>query len=263
MVMSRVCLHDKKEIERYLRGDVARNIYGLGDLDDFYWPYTTWYGFKSRGSISAIALLYAGLLVPALVFFSSDGEEAMAKLLDSLRSLLPVRFHAHLYPRLARVLEATHNLEPGGPHYKMALLDRDRMAALDGTGVERLSIRDADLIHALYRESYPGNWFDTRMLETNMFFGIKENCRLLAVAGIHAYAPEYKVAVLGNIATLPTHRGRGYATRVTARLCRSLLDEGADVGLNVKADNAAAIACYQRIGFAVVDAYEQYLVTAL
>jgi ribosomal protein S18 acetylase RimI-like enzyme len=257
-----VCLHDKKEIEKYLRKNVFLNIYGIGDLDDFFWPNTIWYGFKSNGNISAIALIYTGHLIPALNAFSFEGDAAMAKLLDSMRPIFPNRFYAHLRPGLAPILETTHNLESKGEHYKMALIDKDSTTAADASGVERLDTQDVTSIQALYKKSYPGNWFDPRMLETNKYFGIRENGRLVSIAGVHVYSPEYRIAALGNITTLPECRGKGYATQVTGQLCRSLRDEGMDVGLNVKADNAAAIACYQRIGFKMVASYEEYLVTS-
>jgi predicted GNAT family acetyltransferase len=65
-------------------------------------------------------------------------------------------------------------------------------------------------------------------------------------------------AALGNIATRPGHRGRGFATAVIAELCRSLLLSVDHVGLNVKADNLSAIGCYQRLGFEQNAVYGEY-----
>ena len=41
-----VSLHEKGEIERYLRNNALIHLYELGDLDDFFWPCTTWYALK-------------------------------------------------------------------------------------------------------------------------------------------------------------------------------------------------------------------------
>ncbi|MBI4801807.1 MAG: hypothetical protein HY796_04710 [Elusimicrobia bacterium] len=35
-----VFLHDKAKIESFLRKNTRLNIYGLGDLDDFFWEHT-------------------------------------------------------------------------------------------------------------------------------------------------------------------------------------------------------------------------------
>ena len=82
---------------------------------------------------------------------------------------------------------------------------------------------------------------------------IRRGRALVSVAGVHVYSPQYKVAALGNITTRPDARGQGLGTAVTARLCQELLRAGMEcVGLNVKADNQGAVACYEKIGFARV-----------
>ena len=141
----------------------------------------------------------------------------------------------------------------------MALKDLTLISNWDCSDVEQLSKQDLFAIKTLYSKSYPGNWFDPRMLETNQYFGIMEENRIVSIAGIHVYSPQYKVAALGNITTLPKCRGKGYGTRVTARLCRSLIDENLDIGLNVKDDNEVAIACYRKIGFETVASYEEFM----
>jgi hypothetical protein len=40
ITMHPVCLHDKNEIETFLRLSPAVRCYELGDLDDFFWPNT-------------------------------------------------------------------------------------------------------------------------------------------------------------------------------------------------------------------------------
>jgi ribosomal protein S18 acetylase RimI-like enzyme len=257
--MDYICLHDKKEIAGFLRKDVFLHIYSLGDLDDFFWPYTTWYGSKSRGQIDAVALVYVGLPLPTLLALSKE-HDVMAELLVSIQHLLPYRFYAHLSPGLENVLGKTHDVESHGEHYKMALLDETQISKIDCSGVVRLGTNELADIQALYKESYPENWFDPRMLETGQYFGIREENRLVSVAGIHVYSPQYNVAALGNIATLPAYRNKGYGTKVTAKLCQSLSAEGMRIGLNVKTDNHAAISSYTRIGFDSVASYEEFMV---
>lgn len=258
--MSFTLLHDREEIERFLRTDVGLHLYSLGDLDDFFWPCTTWFAHRTNGGIDAIALLYTGMAMPTLLALNAD-VEPMAELVSSIREILPVRFSAHLCPGLASVLEQTHQLHAHGLHCKM-MLSREtalrlRTTPTDG-GTVRIGTGDLPELIAFYKDAYPGNWFDPRMLETDQYVGIRENDRLVSVAGVHVYSPRYRVAALGNIATLPTHRGRGYGSRVTAELCRLLSHQGLDVGLNVNARNETAIVCYRRIGFETVAHYEEY-----
>ncbi len=257
--MDHICLHDKKEIESFFRKDVYLHIYSIGDLDNFFWPYTIWYGFKSKENIKAIALMYVGISLPTLLAFSNE-HDAMEELLVSIQHLLPDRFYAHLSPKLEDVLDETYDLESYGKHYKMALLDKKLISSKEYSNVECLSMKDLTSIPTLYKESYPGNWFDSRMLETNQYFGIREDKHLISISGIHVYSPLYKVAALGNITTLPTQRSKGYGRQVTARLCQSLIDEEIDVGLNVKTDNKAAISCYKQIGFEIVASYWEFMV---
>jgi predicted GNAT family acetyltransferase len=93
------------------------------------------------------------------------------------------------------------------------------------------------------------------------FAGARRGDALVSVAGVHVYSREYRVAALGNITTRPDSRGQGLATIVTARLCQELLSAGIEhVGLNVRADNRSAVACYERIGFQRVADYGEYTV---
>ena len=67
---------------------------------------------------------------------------------------------------------------------------------------------------------------------------------------MHVHSPAWKVAALGNVATLPELRGPGLARGACASLCLLLLGDGIEtVALNVRAGNAAAIASYRRLGF--------------
>jgi hypothetical protein len=41
-----VSVHEKGVVERFLRRDPVGHLLALADLDDGYWPYTTWYAWE-------------------------------------------------------------------------------------------------------------------------------------------------------------------------------------------------------------------------
>ena len=256
--MSFVCLHDPDEIARFAARDPLLHIYSVGDLDPFFWPHTTWYGARgSDGELEALCLLYTGMSLPTLLALGRDDAGALPRLVAALRRVLPRRFYAHLSPGVRDALGNGWRQEPHGRFLKMGLAEPSRLATVDTSGVERLGPEHLPELDALYARAYPGNWFDPRMLETGCYFGVREGGALVCAAGIHVYSPRYSVAALGNITTAPERRGRGLARRATARLCVALRETIDGIGLNVKADNAAAIACYRRLGFTEVAPYEE------
>jgi hypothetical protein len=44
---------DRARLEAWLRRDPAMHLYELGDLDDFFWPRTRWYGLPAADDDSA------------------------------------------------------------------------------------------------------------------------------------------------------------------------------------------------------------------
>jgi ribosomal protein S18 acetylase RimI-like enzyme len=256
-----ISLHDKGEIERYLRQNTLIHLYELGDLDDFFWQNTTWYAFKEAEQIQSLLLLYSAINPPVLLAIS-ENLPALRNLLQSSLQLLPPRFYAHLSGDLSTLLATHYRVDSHGLHYKMALVDISRLETLDTSEVIPLTEADLDELRTLYRDSYPGNSFDPRMLETGHFYGIRRDNALVSVAGVHVYSPRYRVGVVGNVTTHPAYRGKGLGTMVCARLCRELLRTVEHIGLNVKADNVAAIASYKKLGFEVVGEYEEAMLSS-
>lgn len=254
-------VHDKDEIEAFLRKDVYLHLYGIGDLDDFFWNYTTWYASKKDGQVEAIILFYSGGSLP--VVLALDGKtEPIHSLLQSVLHLFPLKFYAHLSPGLDRAIKQPFTLESFGEHYKMALVHEARLDAADTAMTTRLSADDLPAVLTLYESSYPGNWFDERMMETGHYYGIWGNGDLVSIAGIHVYSQQYGVAALGNITTRPDQRGKGLGRAVTARLCKALLPTVSHIGLNVKCDNYSAIALYRNLGFEIIGSYNEFLIKA-
>lgn len=239
----------RDEIESALRGDTFRHLYELGDLDDFFWPRTEWLG----GTAGPPALLYRASDLTVLLALSSPSNSQEQLRLNAAR--IPQRCYAHLHPELASNLDE-FELEAPEPHLKMALTG-SLPSEESGPSVEWLGPADQTEISDFYARAYPGNWFDPEVLKSTPFAALRQNGELVAVAGVHVYSPRYRVAALGNVATLPAARGRGMASRVTTALCHRLLRTVDHIGLNVHRGNEAAVACYQKLGFSIHCSYEE------
>lgn len=274
-------IEDRTEIAAALAVNRPLHIYEIGDLDDFFWPYTVWYAHRRDGVIDAIALLYTGMEIPTLIALTDEaGRGPLRAVLAEVAAELPDRLDAHVTAGLRDVLEESFVAHSRGWHYKMALrperLPADRTeppqrgggyaaaprsmpgaASPEAPVIEQLGRENLAEVTAFYAVAYPGNWFDPRMLETEKYFGVRVDGALASVAGVHVYSPEYGVAALGNIATVPSRRGCGLATLATARLCHALIEEGLTVGLNVAAENQPALASYRKLGFVTIAEYEE------
>lgn len=254
-------LIDRDAIEEYLRRDTPLNIYLIGDLDDFFWPLTTWFAWMAGTGIEALALLYRPSGLPTLIVLINGDTAPALKLLRDLVPKLPDTVYAHLSPGIESALAFSFNVEHHGEHSKMILRSPAAISTVTSRLSVPLTIHDEEEILAFYREAYPRNWFDARMLETGHYWGVRIDGRMAAVGGVHVCSARYRVAALGNIATHPDYRGCGLAGDVTAAICRKLLNEVDEIGLNVKSDNIPAISCYRRFGFESIATYHEILLT--
>ncbi|MDG4810141.1 GNAT family N-acetyltransferase [Micromonospora sp. WMMD1120] len=249
--------HDRAVLARLLGRDPVLHAYQLGDLDDFFWPYTSWF---RRGE--QVVLLYHGADPPTLLAFAAPADTAALRvLLARVAPVLPARLYAHLSPGLVDAVTGVFGVDAGGRHHRMALTDPGRLAGVTPAGVP-LGSADLPALRELYARAYPGNWFDERMLDTGQYLGVREGGQLVAVAGVHVYSPAYRVAALGNVTTRPGWRGRGLGAAVVAALCVRLRESVTHVTLNVKADNVAAVRLYERVGFTRVADYDEWTLTA-
>ena len=259
-------IDDPATIERHLRANAGLHLYELGDLDPFFWPHTKWFGLRSPGAegLRALALLYTGARVPTLLgLCPSASHGALFELLERLAPRLPAQLYTHLSPGLLPALTRRYDATHHGRHLKLILADADALTRAPTDGVEALGPAAGPELLALYARSYPDNWFDARMLETGQYVGIRDDAgALVCVAGVHVYSPRYGAAALGNVTTDPAQRGRGLARRAVARLCLNLRERCSIIGLNVHADNAAALACYRGLGFVELAAYDEHMLAA-
>jgi ribosomal protein S18 acetylase RimI-like enzyme len=253
---------DKQRLLEHFRKDPVLFAYHLGDLDDFYFPHCIWgavYGESS--AIDDVLLLYTGCNVPSLLAFGVSGK--FPALLSDFVTLLPSKFYCHFQKQYHSILADKFRESYLGTHLKMKLGQFTKGTTdLQGVSPVRLGESDEEALRSLYIQAYPGNYFVSRMLKSGKYFGCRIDGQIVAVAGVHVDSDEYGIAVLGNVATHPDHRGKRLATMLTSRLVEELVSESKLICLNVNADNHAAIHCYLKLGFEKVYEYEESLFEA-
>lgn len=258
-------IDDAGLIENHLRKNTGLNLYQIGDLDEFFRPYTEWYGTRKNGELIQVVLIYKGTELPVLLALCDRDTEDMKVLLKGIRDELPDRIYSHLSKGLYPALSGSHEGIKQGNYLKMIInredfiFDKKKIAMDERETMRRMTGDDLEEIKKLYEESYPGNWFDERMLMTGKYFGYFISGELKGISGIHVYSPEYRIAVLGNITTHPSGRNRSICKKVTTALCEDLFETVDVIGLNVHEDNRSAIRSYESIGFSITDEYEEYM----
>lgn len=112
--------------------------------------------------------------------------------------------------------------------------------------IEALGPADAPAMLALAEATRPGP-FGSRTAELGLFLGLREDGRVVAMAGQRMRLPG--LIEVSGVCTDPGHLGRGHAARLVAAQLAVIRGGGDGAFLHVRADNARAIALYERAGF--------------
>jgi predicted GNAT family acetyltransferase len=119
-------------------------------------------------------------------------------------------------------------------------------ARTDEPDLVELSAADNPEMRALAEATRPGP-FGARTHELGTFLGVRDGGRLIAMAGQRMRLPGR--VEISAVCTDPAYLGRGLAARLMTAQLALLGSQGLTTFLHVKADNARAIALYERLGF--------------
>jgi GNAT superfamily N-acetyltransferase len=230
-------LTDKNEIRARLRRDPAWSVYALGDLQLPIFAKTLWF----VPDLTLVVQEYG----TAILFAMGPG---------SVREALEcVAGPVHLQVQRDALDEVVRHAAVSSPRLMWRMTWTADHMALPSAVTSRLNASDVSALQALYADGDSSgespDFFFPSMVTDGVFHGLYEGRALVAAAGTHLLAREEGVAAIGNVYTRRDRRGRGLGRLVMSAVLGELAGVET-IGLNVRADNDAALHLYETLGFA-------------
>ncbi|GAF12574.1 acetyltransferase, GNAT family [Bacillus sp. JCM 19045] len=252
---------DKEHCLQFLKQKAAENLFIIGDIEAFGFDQDfqkIWGEFNQDNQLIAILLKYYSSYIP----FAKGPFDA-----KGFASIMGKDDHFEAMSGLKEVTEAIE------PHLKIAKSKRQLYYAkcsqlennqpVDTSLIELASVADAEgLLRFLKEIPEFANSIQTTIKKkqedlANGFSRatvIKQDGRIVASAS--TTAENSASAMIVGVATLQTHKRKGYATACVYQLCSKLFSEGKEACLFY--DNPEAGVIYKRIGFEDIDRWVMY-----
>lgn len=240
---------DPEVVRGLLSEDPAFAAFALGHLEPELLPFSRFWTAEAPGGRSGI-VMHARANLGRTTVFAGDAHAVEAVL--SLHPGPRGGYLATCAPEHVPAAERVYDL--GDPLRMMRMtveshIFRDPPASAM-TGVRRLVRVDARALNALYATGDGPTGYRGEHIERGVYFGAFDEGQLRAVAGTHMLAPHMGIAVVGNVFTHASARGRGLAGAVTGAVTRELFARGcAIVTLTVDPENTPAVRAYRRLGY--------------
>lgn len=249
-------LSNLDDVRARLERDRHWSAFSLADLDQPYAAHAHWFGLPEGDDV---VLVYDAFDPPIVFIQGADARcetvLAEAEVVVATQSAWLNVQKGHL-PLVARVFSSFESRE-----MVRMVLERDRFAPVVVPGLIRLGPGDVGELDALYADDRPA-FFLPSQLHSGVYHAVREDERLVAVAGTHVVSRQSAVAALGNVYTRPECRGRGYGAAVTSAVTVELLWRGmSTIVLNIIATNSVARRVYERLGFREYCVYYEGLAT--
>jgi GNAT superfamily N-acetyltransferase len=229
-------LADPSQIRALLRRDPVWAVYALGDLSPAMFPKTAWF-------TPGLTLVLKDFGTSILFAMGTGG---VREALDHVTWPVHLQVQEDAFQEVSRHATVTRALRM----IRMGWSGAPPPPA--GPAATRLTGGDVAALQRLYADGdatgEAPDFFFPSMVTDGVFFGVYEGEALVAAAGTHLYAPGEGAAAIGNIYTRRDRRGRGLGRVVTSAVTAALAGIET-LGLNVRADNAAALRLYESLGF--------------
>lgn len=202
-----------------------------------------WHALATRQAHVSQGTVHARRFAPDIGPFAATADDS-AESLAELAALLPAEG--------AVILLQTGEIPvPPGATVAMSALGVQMvartLAPLDpAPPIERLTEADAPAMLELATLTAPGP-FLARTHTLGQFWGVKENGKLLAMAGERMKLDGY--TEVSGVCTHPDARGRGLAGLLSRTVATQIMNRGETPILHAFASNTTAVGLYEKLGF--------------
>lgn len=232
----------QSEVRSFFERDRLLAAYALADLDHTNVDTARWWVARRDRDVVAAALLVE--VLPFRPCFGMGETEGLAAIFRSLRE---PRLVVAAPPPARLAIEQTYRFERVDRMDRMVVNERSFRPRVSHT-VTRLGPEHLEDVVELYGEA-SRSYFTADRLRREIYCAIYVDGRIASAAGTHVRSKDAGIAAVGNVLTRLPHRDRGMATTVTSAVTEAALLEHRDVVLNVREDNAVAVAVYERLGY--------------
>jgi ribosomal protein S18 acetylase RimI-like enzyme len=222
------------------------SMYGLCDLEPPFRSNARYIGAGDGDHLRALVLAFS---FPGLTSLIPFGESEALRILFGAAKTLPEKAVYQSRSTDLPALETRYVIESREDMYRMILEPPDfQPVQTSYAALRSLTPADAVGLERLYRHWETTVFFDPAMPGVNI--GAFCDAELVAVSRTHCTSARFGIAAVGGVFTHPDHRGHGLAAATTSLLVEELSRQGiADIQLNVRQDNPAAIRSYGKLGF--------------
>lgn len=234
-----------ERVRAFFSRDRLLAAYALADLDATEVEPARWWTARHGDEIVAAALVVEAL--PFRPCFAMGEAAALGVIFRE--GIREPRLVVAIPPRCRPAVEGAYRFERIDRMHRMAV-DVAAFRPRVTHDVTRLGPDHLEDVISLYGHA-SRTYFTPARLEREVYYGIYLGGELVSAAGTHVRSERSGVAAVGNVLTRLGFRDRGMATSCTSAVTAAALERHRDVVLNVRQDNAPAVAVYERLGYRV------------
>lgn len=228
---------------RAMLTDRAYAAYAIAQLEPRRFPTSEWYVAAGPENRRGIVVHSASGLGRALF---TEGDAAAVEAILSLHPGARFTFGS-LRPEHLKTITRYFVVLRQGTMMRMSVTS----ATFQPIGGDAIRLKGGDItaVNRLYSTEGGPTAYTPAHLEDGVYYGVRVDGYLAAIAGTHVVSDDEGVAVVGNVFTHPRYRGRGFSKVTTSAATAELLRRCPLVVLTVETINEPAVAVYRRLGY--------------